>query len=59
VAGFVTDAEPEAVRSRAAQTARRARIGSMVTWSYRGASSPRLRTHPLNLIRVMPAKGGE
>ena len=23
----------------------------------RGASSPRLRTHPLNLIRVMPAKG--
>jgi hydroxymethylpyrimidine/phosphomethylpyrimidine kinase len=29
----------------------------MVTWSYRGASSPRLRTHPLNLIRVMPAKG--
>ena len=25
--------------------------------AYRGASSPRLRTHPLNLIRVMPAKG--
>jgi hydroxymethylpyrimidine/phosphomethylpyrimidine kinase len=29
----------------------------MLASSYRGASSPRLRTHPLNLIRVMPAKG--
>ena len=29
----------------------------MVALAYRGASSPRLRTHPLNLIRVMPAKG--
>jgi hydroxymethylpyrimidine/phosphomethylpyrimidine kinase len=30
---------------------------AMVALSYRGASSPRLRTHPPNLIRVMPAKG--
>src|SRR6266516_1426402 len=29
----------------------------MVTWGNRGASSSRLRTHPQNLIRVMPAKG--
>ena len=29
----------------------------MVALAYRGASSPRLRTNPLNLIRVMPAKG--
>jgi hydroxymethylpyrimidine/phosphomethylpyrimidine kinase len=29
----------------------------MLASAYRGASSPRLRTHPLNLIRVMPAKG--
>jgi len=57
VAGFVTAADPEAVTSKAAPTTRRARIGSMVTWSYRGASLARLRTHPLNLIRVMPAKG--
>jgi hydroxymethylpyrimidine/phosphomethylpyrimidine kinase len=57
MAGFVTAADPEAVTSKAAPTTRRARIGSMVTWSYRGASLARLRTHPLNLIRVMPAKG--
>jgi hydroxymethylpyrimidine/phosphomethylpyrimidine kinase len=30
----------------------------MVALAYRGASSPRLRTNPSNLIRVMPAKGG-
>jgi hydroxymethylpyrimidine/phosphomethylpyrimidine kinase len=29
----------------------------MVALAYRGASFARLRTHPLNLIRVMPAKG--
>src|SRR3954451_20659579 len=29
----------------------------MVALAYRGASSPRLRTDPSNLIRVMPAKG--
>ena len=29
----------------------------MVALAYRGASLARLRTHPLNLIRVMPAKG--
>src|SRR6266480_1940375 len=29
----------------------------MLASAYRGASSPRLRTHPLNLIRLAPAKG--
>ena len=28
-----------------------------ITREHRGASSERLRTHPLNLLRVMPAKG--
>ena len=31
----------------------------MVALGYRGASSSRLRTHPLNLIRLVPAKGGD
>ena len=31
----------------------------MVTWSDRGASLARLRTHPLNLIRLVPAKGAD
>jgi hydroxymethylpyrimidine/phosphomethylpyrimidine kinase len=57
VAGLVTDVAPEAVTTKAALATRRARIAPMVTWSYRGASLARLRTHPLNLIRVMPAKG--
>ena len=31
----------------------------MVALGYRGASSSRLRTHPLNLIRLVPAKGAK
>src|SRR5207245_4598552 len=31
----------------------------MLALPYRGAPSPGLRTHPPNLIRVMPAKGVE